>query len=98
MVNKKNQFLYWIMANGHEHSFLKFETEDVLQEFAIENEEGELTQHGYIRYIKEKENTNLENIEIIEFKELNEEFAQSLLEKDMIANYEIDGEIVIEFY
>lgn len=96
---RKNQFLYWRMENGHEHSYLAIDTADILQEFAIENEEGELTQQGYISYIEEKENTNLEDIKIIEFKKLNEEFAQSLLDRDMIADFEIlDGEVVLEFY
>lgn len=95
---RKNQFLYWRMKNGHEHSYLAIDTPDIMKEFAIENEKGELTQQEYINYIEEKEFTQLEDIEIIEFKELNEEFAQSLLDRDMIAGYEIDGEVIIEFY
>lgn len=96
---RKNQFMYWRMENGHEHSYLAIDTPDIMREFAIENEEGELTQQGYISYIEEKENTNLEDIKIIEFKKLNEEFAQSLLDRDMIADFEIlDGEVVLEFY
>ena len=99
MNTRKNVFLYWRMENGHEHSFLKFNTADILQEFAIENEKGEITQEQYMEYIKEKENTNIEDIEIIDFTELNEEFAQSLLDLDMIVDFEIwDGDVVIEFY
>lgn len=97
---KKNQFLYWRMENGHEHSFLSFETEDVLTEFAIENEKGVLTQEEYIEYVEEKEHTILEDIHIINFKELDVELAEKLLENDYIADFEVedDGEPVIEFY
>ncbi len=99
MNTTKNVFLYWRMRNGHEHSYLAIDTPDIMQEFAIENEEGELTQKGYIDYIEEKENTTLEDIEIIEFDSVTENFAQSLLDRDMIVDFEMwDGEVVINFY
>lgn len=95
----KNVFLYWRMANGHEHSYLKMDTIDIMQEYATGNEEGELTQAQYIEYIENKEHTTIEDIEIIEFETLTENFAQSLLDKDMIADFEIeDEEVLIEFY
>ena len=99
MNTTKNVFLYWRMSNGHEHSYLAIDTPDIMQEFATENEKGELTQQEYMEYIKEKEFTQLEDIKIIEFKELNEEFAQSLLDRDMIVDFEMwNEEVVINFY
>ena len=98
-MNTKNEFLYWKMANGHEHSYLTIDTLDIMQEYATENEKGELTQEQYIEYIENKEHTTLEDIEIIEFETVTENLAQSLLDKDMIADFEIeDEEVLIEFY
>lgn len=94
-----NSFLYWRMANGHEHSYLQMNTQNITEEYATENEEGILTQKQYISYVENTEHTTLEDIEIIMFDEITEEFAQDLLEKDMIADFENDnGEIIIEFY
>lgn len=98
-MNTKNVFLYWRMANGHEHSYLEIGTEDIMQEYATENEKGTLTQEQYIEYIENKEHTTLEDIQIIEFKDINETFAQSLLDNDLIADFEIENEeVLIEFY
>lgn len=97
---KKNQFLYWRMSNGHEHSFLLFETENIIREYATENEEGILTQEQYIDYIERHEHTTLEDIVIIDFEELTVELAQEWLENDYIADFEVqeNGEPFIEFY
>ena len=97
---KKNQFLYWRMANGHEHSFLLHETEDILQEFATDNDEGEITQEQYIDYIERHEHTTLEEIIIEDFDELTIELAQNWLDKDYIADFEVqeNNEPFIEFY
>lgn len=99
-MKTQNQFLYWRMANGHEHSYLHFDTENVLKEFATDNEKGELTQEQYITYIEKNEFTQLEDIKIIDFTELTVEFAQELLNNDYIADFEVqeNGEPFIEFY
>ena len=99
-MKTQNQVLYWRMENGHEHSYLHFDTENVLKEFATDNEKGELTQEQYITYIEKKEFTQLEDIKIIDFTELTVEFAQELLNNDYIADFEVqeNGEPFIEFY
>jgi len=96
---QKNQFLYWKMENGHEHSTLAWNTDDVLGEFAIENEAGELTQKEYQIYVSAKENTHLINEVVEDFEVLTVELAQKWLDDDYIADFEVDNdEIIIEFY
>lgn len=98
-MKTKNQFLYWRMANGHEHSYLQFKTTDIMQEYATENKEGILTQEQYINYIERHEHTTIEEIIIEDFNELTVELAQKWLDNDYIADFEIDdGEPLIEFY
>ncbi len=95
---QKNQFLYWKMENGHEHSTLAWNA-DVLGEFAIENEAGELTQREYQIYVSGKEHTHLINEVVEDFEVLTVELAQKWLDNDYIADFEVDNdEIIIEFY
>jgi hypothetical protein len=97
---KKNQFLYWRMENGHEHSYLEFETENILNEYATENQEGILTQEQYIDYIERHEHTDIEEIIIEDFNELTIELAQKWLDNDYVANFEVqeNNEPFLEFY
>lgn len=97
---KKNQFLYWRMSNGHEHSYVAFETEDIMKEYATENHEGIKTQEQYIDYIERHEHTTLEEIIIEDFTEYTLELAQKWLDNDYIADFEVheDREPFIEFY
>ena len=85
-----NQFLYWEMENGHQHSFLIYNTEDVLKEFATENNAGELNQKEYQIYVAAHENTNVIDEVVEEFTELIEELAQKWLDNDYIADFEVE--------
>ncbi len=95
----KGQFLYWRMENGHEHSFMSYENDNILSEFATANECGELTQEEYIEYVEKNEDTILEELIVINFQELTIELSQEWLEKDYIASFELEEkDLIIEFY
>jgi len=96
----KNQFLYWEMENGHQHSYVAIECEDVLNEFATINKKGELTQEQYREYVAEHERTHVLDQVIETFEgDITEELAQKWEDEDMVAGFEVDEfGVLVEFY
>lgn len=97
----KNELYYWRMENGHEHSVVGMETEDVKKEFAtFHSKTGEdLTQEQYRDYVAEHEHTYIVDEVVEEFDELTEEKAQEWEDKDYIAGFEGEGnDVLVEFY